>query len=166
MVEIREAVAADVGSITTIYNATLETTTHEWTETLHTVGEVDRWRNDRQAGGFPFLVAVEGGEVVGWATYGDFRGAGRWPGYRLTVEHSVHVDHRHQGRGVGRALLGALADQARTAGKRVMVAGIDGANTGSVEFHARLGFVEVGRMPGIGEKWGQRLDLVLMQVEL
>jgi phosphinothricin acetyltransferase len=67
------------------------------------------------------------------------------------------------GRGVGRALLDALIEHARAAGKRVMVAGIDGENVRSIAFHARLGFVEVARMPGVGEKLGRRLDLVLMQ---
>jgi phosphinothricin acetyltransferase len=47
-----------------------------------------------------------------------------------------------------------------------MVAAIDAANVGSIEFHTRLGFVEVGRMPGVGDKWGQRLDLVLMQLDV
>ena len=44
-----------------------------------------------------------------------------------------------------------------------MVAGIDSENVGSIRFHERLGFFEVARMPEIGEKFGRRLDLVLMQ---
>ncbi len=62
--------------------------------------------------------------------------------------------------------MNALVDRARREGKHVMVAGIDGDNTGSIRFHERLGFFEVGRMPGIGEKFGRRLDLVLMQLLL
>ncbi len=72
----------------------------------------------------------------------------------------------HWGRGIGRSLLSELAACARRAGKRVLVAGIDAANARSITFHARMGFVEVARMPGVGEKWGQRLDLVLMQLDL
>ena len=60
----------------------------------------------------------------------------------------------------------ALVERARREGKRVMVAAIDGENSGSIRFHERLGFFEVGRMPGIGEKFGRRLDLVLMQLIL
>jgi phosphinothricin acetyltransferase len=48
----------------------------------------------------------------------------------------------------------------------VIVAAIDSSNTGSIAFHERLGFVVVARMPGVGEKWGRRLSLVLMQLEL
>jgi L-amino acid N-acyltransferase YncA len=47
-----------------------------------------------------------------------------------------------------------------------LIRAIDSTNDRSIQFHAELGFVEVARMSGIGEKWGQRLDLVLMQVDL
>ena len=47
-----------------------------------------------------------------------------------------------------------------------MVAAVDSSNGRAIEFHARLGFGEVARMPGIGDKWGQRLDLVLLQKAL
>jgi L-amino acid N-acyltransferase YncA len=163
---VRPAAAPDVPAITDIANALVETTTVEWSETPHTVPDRDAWLADRESAGHPVLVAVDDEVVVGWATYGDFRDTGRWPGYRFTVEHSVHVAESHWGRGVGRALMVALVETARRAGKRVMVAAIDAGNVGSIEFHARLGFVEVGRMPGVGDKWGLRLDLVLMQLDL
>lgn len=163
MVSIRDATQDDAAAITEIYNAQLMTTTHEWTDTPHTVEEVTEWLNGRQSRGWPAVVAVAGSEVVGWATYGDFRDSVRWPGYRFTVEHSIHVREEHWGRGVGRRLLAALEDHARRAGKHVMVAGIDSANVGSIRFHERLGFTEVARMPEVGQKFERRLDLVLMQ---
>jgi L-amino acid N-acyltransferase YncA len=163
MILIRDATTSDLPEITVIYNALLETTTHEWTETRHTVAERAEWLAEQNANGRPAIVAVDGEEVVGWATYGDFRDSTRWPGYRFTVEHSIHVREASWGRGIGRALLDALIDRARRDGKRVMVAGIDGENVGSIRFHERLGFIEVARMPEIGVKFGRRLDLVLMQ---
>ncbi|MCU1351596.1 MAG: family N-acetyltransferase [Acidimicrobiales bacterium] len=166
MVVIRAAVASDLPSIARIYNALLESTTYEWTETRHTVEELGRWLEEQHAGGCPVVVADDGDEVVGWGTYGDFRDATRWPGYRFTVEHSIHVAQSHWGRGVGRALVVHLGEHARREGKRVMVAGIDASNRRSIAFHAKLGFEEVARMPGVGDKWGQRLDLVLMQRDL
>jgi phosphinothricin acetyltransferase len=162
-VVIRDATREDLPQIADIYNALLETTTHEWTETRNTVAEREAWLAAQNASGNPALVAVANDEVVGWATYGDFRDSVRWPGYRYTVEHSIHVREDQWGRGVGRALLDALVDRARRDGKRVMVAGIDADNVGSIRFHERLDFVEVARMPEIGEKFGRRLDLVLMQ---
>jgi len=163
VVTIRDAEDADADAITAIYNALLETTTHEWTDTPHTVDEVRTWLGTRQTDGWPAFVAVDDDEVVGWASYGDFRDSVRWPGYRFTVEHSIHVREDHWGRGIGRQLLVALEDHARRAGKHVMVAGVDSENVGSIRFHERLGFVEVARMPEIGMKFGRRLDLVLLQ---
>jgi phosphinothricin acetyltransferase len=166
MVSIREAGGGDVAAITAIQNALLTTTTFEWTETPHTEAGRHAWLERQRAAGHPVLVAVDGdghGEVVGWAAYGDFRDSAKWPGYLPTVEHTVHVRGDQWGRGVGRRLMDALVEHARAAGKRVMVGGIDGTNVDSIRFHERLGFVETARMPGIGVKFGQRLDLVLMQ---
>ena len=160
---VRDAVGKDLPEVTAICNALLETTTHEWTEHRHTVAEREQWLAHQAEIGCPALVAVEGEEVVGYASYGDFRDSARWPGYRFTVEHSIHVRGDRWGRGIGRMLIEELLDRAKCDGRHVMVAAIDSHNTRSIRFHARVGFVEVARMPEIGEKFGRRLDLVLMQ---
>lgn len=163
---VRMATATDVSAITEITNALLQATTYEWRETPYGAGDREKWFADQRARGNPVLVATAGDAVVGWASYGDFRNATRWPGYRFTAEHTIHVSESHWGRGVGRMLMTELIDCARRARKRVLVAAIDATNVRSIGFHAALGFSEVARMPGIGEKWGRRLDLVLMQVDL
>jgi phosphinothricin acetyltransferase len=164
-VRIREAGAGDVEAITALTNALITTTTYEWREEPFTVEDRRAWLAAKAAAGMPVLVA-DAGDVVGWAGYGDFRDTGRWPGYRFTVEHTVHVRQDQWGRGVGRRLMEALIERARAGGKRVMVAAIDASNVDSVRFHQRIGFAEVGRLPGVGEKFGRRLDLVLMHRDL
>ena len=109
------------------------------------------------------LVAMKGRDVVGFASFGDFR---PFPGYRHTVENSVYVDERHHRAGIGRSLVTALIERATTLNKHAMIAGIDAANTGSIGLHASLGFIEVARMPEVGCKFGRWLDLVLMQKQL
>ena len=160
---VRDATTGDVPEITALYNAGIESTTSAWTEIPYSTEERKRWLADQAAAGRPVLVAVDGAAVVGLATYGDFRDTARWPGYLPTVEHSIHVREDHWRRGVGSALMRELIDRARRNGKHVMVAGIDAANRRSIRFHQRLGFFEVARMPEVGEKFGRRLDLVLMQ---
>ncbi|TML15133.1 MAG: N-acetyltransferase family protein [Actinobacteria bacterium] len=160
----REASDADLPAIVEIFNQLLATTTIEWTDEAHTVDGRRQWLHEHRERGDPVLVATDdAAQVVGVAAYGDFRDAKKWPGYRFTVEHSIHVRQDCWGRGVGRSLLEALVAQARLAGKHVMVGAIDEDNVGSIEFHRRLGFVEVARMPEIGFKHDRWLGLVLVQ---
>ena len=69
-------------------------------------------------------------------------------------------------RGIASALIMALVERASALGKHVMVAGIAADNEASIGLHRRLGFVETGRMPEVGYKFGRWLDLVLMQRRL
>lgn len=161
----RPAVSSDVPAIVELYNAILDTTS-EYTEAPHTREERSSWLAAQRRAGLPVLVADDVATVVGVISYGPFRDNRRWPGYRFTAEHTIHVERSRQRSGVGRALMEALVERAREAGIRVLVAAIDASNEGSILFHARCGFVETGRMPGVGEKWGRRLELVLMQREL
>lgn len=165
-VVIRDATDDDVEAITAIQNALLATTTVEWRDEPYTVDQRNLWLQAQRAARRPVLVAEDDGEVVGWASYGDFRNSSLRPGYRFTVEHTIHVCDRHTGRGVGRALMEELVTRAGEAGVHVMVAAVDGANERGVRFHERLGFTEVGRMPEVGAKHGRWCDLVLLQRRL
>jgi len=164
---VRDAVIEDMAAVRDIYNALVPSTTVAWTEVPETLRQRQEWFRHLARDGYPVLVAVDGsGEVIGFAAYGSFRGAGRWPGYRHTVEHTIHVREDRWGLGAGRRLLEELIVRARAAGMHVVVGAIDGANDASLRFHERLGFVEVARMPEVGRKFDQWLDLVLVQLVL
>jgi L-amino acid N-acyltransferase len=160
---IRDASEADLRAITNLYNAWIPTHTITWTETLTMLEERATWFERQQVEGWPVLVADVAGEVVGFTALEPCRGEGKWPGYRSTAELSIHVAEASWGHGVGRALIEGLVERACAAGIHVLVAAIDGDNTASIRFHERLGFVEVARMPQVGQKFGRWLDLVLMQ---
>lgn len=159
-VTVREAEPADLGSIRDIYNAVVEHSLAVWSERAVDAAERRSWFADKRAAKEPVLVAVAEGEVLGFATYGRFR---NHSGYDGTVEHTLHVREGARDAGAGSLLLEAIIDRARTAGKHVIVAGVGAQNEGSLRFHRRHGFTEVGRMPEVGRKFGRRLDLVLMQ---
>lgn len=160
---IRDAVHQDMPKCLDLYNALIETTTVAWTDQKQTLQERQAWFARQQRDGYPVVVAENSTGVIGFAAYGSFRGSGKWPGYRYTVEHTIHVDRGWAGRGVGRALMEELISRAQSFGIHVMVGAIDGDNVDSIAFHQRLGFVEVARMPEVGRKFGNWLDLVLMQ---
>jgi L-amino acid N-acyltransferase len=160
---VRDAVDGDMPALRDLYNALIPTTTVAWTDSLQTLRERRAWFRSQQRHGYPVLVAEDGEKAVGFAAYASFRGSGRWPGYRHTVEHTIHIHEDYWCRGIGRSLLEALIERARANSVHVMVAAVDGANTESIAFHERLGFKTVARMPEVGRKFDRWLELVLMQ---
>ena len=163
MPAIRSATEADLPAILAIYNHAVAHSTAIWNETPSDLESRCAWMRERLGRGFPILVADDAVQVVGYASFGDFR---PFEGYRITCEHSVYVAEGARRRGIGTALVAALIEEARKLGKQSMVGGIDAANTDSIGLHEKLGFVEVARMPGVGTKFGRKLDLVLMQKAL
>jgi phosphinothricin acetyltransferase len=159
---VRPAITADAEVIASLLNAHLATTTIEWTETPQTAESILEWLDDHEI----VMVAEERGEVVGVAAFGWFRDVVKRPGYRFTVENTIHVREDQWGSGIGRALMGALVDRARRGDKHAMIAAVDGSNEASIRFHERLGFVQVARMPEIGAKFGRWQELVLLQLLL
>ena len=157
---IREAREGDLEAILAITNDAILHTTAIWSLTPTTLEARRRWLEERRRQGYPVLVAAEGEEVLGFASYGDFR---PWEGYRHTVEHSLYVERQCRGRGIGKALLARLIALAGEAGKHVMVAGIAGENAVSLRLHLALGFREAGRLHEVGCKFERWLDLVFLE---
>ncbi|PAU63425.1 GNAT family N-acetyltransferase [Pseudomonas sp. PIC25] len=159
---IRDATDADLAGILEIYNDAVLNTTAIWNEKTVDLANRRAWLAERNARGYPVLVAVdEQDQVLGYASFGDWR---TWDGYRHTVEHSVYVKNDHVGAGIGKALMRALIDRARALGKHVMVAGIESENRASIHMHQQLGFVHVGQLREVGTKFGRWLDLTFMQL--
>jgi phosphinothricin acetyltransferase len=162
--DIRPAGKEHLPGILAIYNQVIETSTAIYAFAPVDLADREAWFDARRARGFPVLVAIEAGEVIAFASYGDWRGA--WPGYAFTVEHSIHVREGWRGRGVGKLLLTALLEAAIAQGKHVMIGGIDAQNETSIALHRALGFERVARFNEVGHKFGRWLDLVFMQRRL
>ncbi|WEK61336.1 MAG: GNAT family N-acetyltransferase [Candidatus Microbacterium colombiense] len=161
--QIRDAVVADLETITEIHNHAVVHTTAIWNEDPVDIDDRAAWLAERSHRGFPVIVAADETGVVGYASFGDWR---PHSGFRQTVEHSVYVRGDQQGRGVGKALMQELIALARSSGVHVMVAAVESGNIGSIRLHEKLGFHEVGRLPQVGAKFGRWLDLSLLQLTL
>ena len=111
--------------------------------------------------GFPYLAAEIGGTLAGYAYAGPYRPR---RAYRFSVEDSIYVDPAAQRKGVGRALLTRLIEEAERRGFRQMIAVIgDSAQNPSIEIHRALGFRMIGAVENVGFKFDRWLDSVLMQ---
>ena len=157
---IDDASEDDLPAILAIYNEAIANSTAVFSHVPVTLEDRIAWFRARTGQGYPVLCARDASAVAGYASFGDFRA---WPGYRFTVEHSVHVRADCRGQGIGSRLVEALIARARAIGKHVMVGGIDADNVTSIRMHERLGFERVGHLQQVGWKFDRWLDLVLMQ---
>lgn len=162
-VTIRPATEADLPAILAIYNDAVANTTAIWNDTLVDLDNRRQWMQARLAGNNPVLVAERADEVIGYATYGDWRA---FDGFRQTKEHSVYVRSDRKGGGAGTLLMQALVLTARERGVHVLVACIEAGNAASIRLHEKLGFRHVGTFAEVGQKFGRWLDLTCMELRL
>ncbi len=112
---------------------------------------------------FPVIVAECDDKVLGFGMYGEFRFK---EAYKYTVEHSVYVSNKYNGKGIGKLLLAELIQIAKKQNLHTMIAVIDAENQSSVDFHEKFGFKTVGIIKESGYKFDRWLDSVFMQLIL
>ena len=149
-------------AILAIFNEVIATSTALYDYQPRTLEMMKTWFDVKRKGHYPVLGVVDSsGQLLGFASYGAFRA---WPAYKYSVEHSIYVDARFRGRGVGRLLLQQLIESARD--YHVLIGGIDAANKPSIALHESLGFIHCGTIPQVGFKFGRWLDLSFYQLIL
>jgi L-amino acid N-acyltransferase YncA len=155
VVEVRAMTAEDWPAVEAIYadgiatgQATFETTTPSW-------DEFDRGRHRDHR-----FVAVEDGDVVGWAALSPTSSRTCYAG---VAEHSVYVAPAARGRGVGRVLMETLLESADAGGVWTVQTSIFPENEASLALHERVGFRVVGRRERIAQLDGVWRDTLLLE---
>jgi L-amino acid N-acyltransferase YncA len=106
------------------------------------------------------LVALRGGEVIGWIAVVPVSDRCVYGG---VVEHSVYVAEAARGQGIGQRLLEHLIASTEAAGIWTIQTGIFPENKGSVRLHERVGFEVVGQRKRLGKLKGQWRDVLLLE---
>jgi len=109
---------------------------------------------------WPRLAARIDGEVLGWAALAPYSDRAC---YRGVAENSIYIARRARGRGIGRALLERLCQEADAAQIWTLQAGILAANVASIALHEKCGFRRVGVREKLARKRGEWSDVVLME---
>jgi phosphinothricin acetyltransferase len=158
---LRAADAADLPAITAIYAHHVLHGLASFETEPPALAEMTRRLTAITGAGYPYLVAVEEGVVLGYAYASVYRTR---PAYRFTVEDSIYVAPQAIGRGIGRALLARLVSECTQRGYRQMLAVIgDSANEASIGLHRACGFTQKAVLDAVGLKFGRWVDSVLMQ---
>ena len=163
--EIRPARAADLPAVREIYNYYVANSTVTFDEDAMTLREWKQKYAMLQKLGMPFLVAESpSGQLLGYALVSPWKPK---RAYRYTVEDSIYLGPAASGKGLGRALLGALIEASKAAGLKEILAVIaDQGAEASIALHERFGFTEIGRMGRVGFKFDRWLGTVLLQKSL
>jgi len=128
------------------------------------------------ANGYPFYVAETSVDEPGRDGNSLKRTAKKVIGYALLRPHyrmdtfaraaelTCFIAPGYTGKGVGRALLDRIVEEAKPMGIRTILASISSANPGSIRFHTGYGFTKCGEFKGVGEKLDKAFDEVWMQL--
>jgi phosphinothricin acetyltransferase len=161
---IRPSLEADVPAVTAIYAHHVLNSTGTFETEAPSAQDMAHRRADVLSKGLPYLVAVDGDRVIGFAYGNWFKPR---PAYRYSVEDSIYLAPGQHRKGLGRALLAELIARCEARGIRKMMAIVgDSANKGSVGVHLALGFEQVGKIEACGWKFGAWRDIVIMQKTL
>lgn len=160
---IRQAAREDVASILEIFNYNICHSTAIYLYEEQTFEERMSWFEAKEKEGEPILVYEIDGKVAGYATYGKFR---PHIAYQYTIENSVYVHEDFQRRGIAKALMIQLIEEAKKQHYKTMIACIDASNNGSKYMHEKLGFTYKGTLENVGYKFEKWLDLDMYQLKL
>jgi L-amino acid N-acyltransferase YncA len=159
---IRLAEREDLPAIVAISNwAAVNTLANFATEPELEEKWVATWEATRAV--HPWLVAVDGPRVVGFAKSGPHRARGA---YAWSAEVSVYVESSMHGRGIGAALYGRFIPILREQGYVTLLAGITLPNPASTRLHEKVGFVHCGTYHRIGWKFGAWHDVGYWELHL
>ncbi len=156
---IRKTTLKDLAVITSIYNEAILTTVATFDTESKTVDEMKTWFEDHDQN-HPFLVAEEKGIVAGWASLSEWSDR---CAYSETAEISLYIKKEHQGKGIGRKLLRKIMQEGQKAGLHTVIARITESNEQSINLFKSEKFENIGIMKEVGRKFGNRLDVYLMQ---
>ncbi len=160
---IRDARQEDMPVLTRIYNKYVTETTVSFEMEPLTVEEMDRRRQSIVQLHYPYFVAEQGGEIVGYACAHPWK---ERAAYCHTLETTVYVADEHRHQGIGSILVERLIRDCRQTDARALIACITAENAPSLHLHERMGFQRVSLFREVGRKFGRWLDVIDMELLL
>ena len=159
---IRDATEKDISAIWDIYCDTVVNSVATLDTEPPSLERQTEWFR-RHGGRFPVLVAEHDGAIFGWASLSVWNDRGA---YLYTSEASVYVAADYRRQGIGMLLMRALIERAQELDYHVIIARVVSTNETSLSMMRGLGFRDVGTIHEVGWKFGQWLDMCVLQFSL
>ena len=158
-ITIRAAKAADIEEILAIYAPYVRETAITFEYTVPTLEEF-RERMTKTLMKYPYLVAVQETEILGYAYASEFKNRAA---YDWAVETTIYVKQDSRKSGVGKKLYQALEEVLKQQHICNLYACIAYPNPGSIGFHERLGYQTIGHFSKCGYKFETWYDMIWME---
>lgn len=163
---IRMAVEADVKEILDIYAPYVTDTAITFEYEIPSAAEFSQRILDTLQT-YPYLVAIEQDEIVGYAYASAFK---KRAAYNWAAETTIYLKQDHRGKGLGKKLYSALEEIL----KRQNVMNLNACiaytteedphlNNASAIFHAHMGYRKVAHFTKCGYKFGTWYDMIWME---
>jgi phosphinothricin acetyltransferase len=158
-ITIRIAKEADIEEILAIYAPYVRETAITFEYTVPTLEEF-RERMRKTLTKYPYLVAVQEAEILGYAYASEFKNRAA---YDWAVETTIYVKQDSRKSGVGKKLYQALEEVLKRQNICNLYACIAYPNPGSIGFHEHLGYQTIGHFSKCGYKFETWYDMIWME---
>lgn len=163
---IRSATIWDADSLLNIYKYYVENTAISFEYETPSVAEFKN-RIAHTLEEYPYLIAEQNGKILGYAYASRFH---ERAAYSRCAEVSIYVDRDARKCGVGKMLYHVLEEKLQEMGIINLYACItwtdivdEYLDNNSTEFHAHLGYTEIGKFHKCGYKFERWYDMIWME---
>ena len=159
---IRKANFQDLEAINQIYNQEVDASIFNISIAHTTLEERQKWF-ESHGDKHPVLVKEASEGVIAWACLSPWT---NFDSLSRTVEITIFIAVTGRGKGLGKLMIAEILKIGKALNHRVFIARIIEGNDISVRLFKGFGFKQVGRLPEIGEKNGQRFTALIFQKNL
>lgn len=157
---LRVAEHKDLKRLNEIYNWAVINTVATFDLEERSDETAESWFSLHQDPYYPLYVVECQGQVAGWGSLSPFHTR---PAYKQSGEFSIYIAPEWTGNSMGDALLTTLCNEARRLGYHTLLGLITATNQRSLSLAQKHGFFETGKYREVGKKFGQCLDVIVMQ---
>lgn len=158
---LRQAQVKDLERINAIYNWAVLNTVATFDLEERSLAAAEVWFDHHQDPYYPVYVVENQGQVTGWGSLSPFHPRAA---YKQSGEFSIYIAPDWTGQSMGDALLKVLCQEAKKLGYHTLLGLITSTNEKSISLAKKHGFWETGKYREVGTKFGQCLDVTVMQI--
>ncbi|MGM0509228.1 MAG: N-acetyltransferase family protein [Fusobacteriota bacterium] len=156
---IRKMEEKDLKKVMDIYNEQIKNSTATFNIEEREMVDQKRWFEEHNDN-YPVFIMEIDKKVIGWSALSKWSDR---EAYQNTAELSIYFEKESRGKGYGKTLMEYTLKKSRETNLHTIISLITGDNKISIKIHEKYDFKKVGVMKEVGRKFGEYLDVMIMQ---